>query len=213
MFCVLQDLRAARRVPPPSLKDTTEVLGKIRRAETRADAAEERCDEMTARVAKADAALAESEDRVARLEAKLAKSAVERVERARREGAREYDSYARVPKCPDGGDGDGDEELIGDENAAAEGRTRMTLRAAACFSSSFSSFSSPLKKKGSDPVAAQRAERRALCDALDATQGRLRELQLRGTKGEAGALNAFRAGRGKTVDPTDKFRQPTTDKT
>ena len=168
---------------------------------------------MQARVAKADAALAESEDRVARLEAKLAKSAVERVERARREGAREYDSYARVPKCPDGGDGDGDEELIGDENAAAEGRTRMTLRAAACFSSSFSSFSSPLKKKGSDPVAAQRAERRALCNALDATQGRLRELQLRGTKGEAGALNAFRAGRGKTVDPTDKFRQPTTDKT
>ena len=60
----------------------------------------------TARVAKADAALAESEDRVARLEAKLAKSAVERVERARREGAREYDSYARVPKCPDDGDGD-----------------------------------------------------------------------------------------------------------
>ena len=203
MFCSSQDLRAARRVPPPSLKDTTEVLGKIRRAETRADAAEERCDEMQARVAKADAALAESEDRVARLEAKLAKSAVERVERARREGAREYDSYARVPKCPDGG-----EELIGDENAASEGRTRMTPRAAACFS-----FSSPSMKKGSDPVAAQRAERRALCDALDATQGRLRELQLRGTKGEAGALNAFRAGRGKTVDPTDKFRQPTTDKT
>ena len=202
MFCSSQDLRAARRVPPPSLKDTTEVLGKIRRAETRADAAEERCDEMTARVAKADAALAESEDRVARLEAKLAKSAVERVERARREGAREYDSYARVPKCPDGG-----EEAIGDENAASEGRTRMTPRAAAY------SFSSPLTKKGSDPVAAQRAERRALCDALDATQGRLRELQLRGTKGEAGALNAFRAGRGKTVDPTDKFRQPTTDKT
>ena len=210
MFCVLQDIRAARRVPPPSLKDTTEVLGKIRRAETRADAAEERCDEMTARVAKADAALAESEDRVARLEAKLAKSAVERVERARREGAREYDSYARVPKCPDDGDGDDGEEAIGDENAASEGRTRMTPRAAACFSSS---FSSPLMKKGSDPVAAQRAERRALCDALDATQGRLRELQLRGTKGEAGALNAFRAGRGKTVDPTDKFRQPTTDKT
>jgi hypothetical protein len=157
---------------------------------------------MQARVAKADAALAESEDRVARLEAKLAKSAVERVERARREGAREYDSYARVPKCPDGG-----EEAIGDENAASEGRTRMTPRAAAY------SFSSPLTKKGSDPVAAQRAERRALCDALDATQGRLRELQLRGTKGEAGALNAFRAGRGKTVDPTDKFRQPTTDKT
>lgn len=203
MFCVLQDLRAARRVPPPSLKDTTEVLGKIRRAETRADAAEERCDEMQARVAKADAALAESEDRVARLEAKLAKAAVERVERARREGAREYDSYARVPKCPDDG-----VELIGDENAASEGRTRMTLRAAACFS-----FSSPSMKKGSDPVAAQRAERRALCNALDATQGRLRELQLRGTKGEAGALNAFRAGRGKTVDPTDKFRQPTTDKT
>ena len=202
MFCVLQDLRAARRVPPPSLKDTTEVLGKIRRAETRADAAEERCDEMTARVAKADAALAESEDRVARLEAKLAKSAVERVERARREGAREYDSYARVPKCPDGG-----EEAIGDENAASEGRTRMTPRAAAY------SFSSPLREKGPDPVAAQRAERRALCDALDATQGRLRELQLRGTKGEAGALNAFRAGRGKTADPTDKFRQPTTDKT
>jgi hypothetical protein len=201
VFCSSQDLRAARRVPPPSLKDTTEVLGKIRRAETRADAAEERCDEMQARVAKADAALAESEDRVARLEAKLAKSAVERVERARREGAREYDSYARVPKCPDGG-----EEAIGDENAASEGRTRMTPRAAAC-SSSFST------KKGSDPVAAQRAERRALCDALDATQGRLRELQLRGTKGEAGALNAFRAGRGKTVDPTDKFRQPTTDKT
>ena len=203
MFCVLQDLRAARRVPPPSLKDTTEVLGKIRRAETRADAAEERCDEMQARVAKADAALAESEDRVARLEAKLAKAAVERVERARREGAREYDSYARVPKCPDDG-----VELIGDENAASEGRTRMTPRAAACFS-----FSSPSMKKGSDPVAAQRAERRALCNALDATQGRLRELQLRGTKGEAGALNAFRAGRGKTVDPTDKFRQPTTDKT
>jgi seryl-tRNA synthetase len=203
VFCVLQDLRAARRVPPPSLKDTTEVLGKIRRAETRADAAEERCDEMQARVAKADAALAESEDRVARLEAKLAKAAVERVERARREGAREYDSYARVPKCPDDG-----VELIGDENAASEGRTRMTLRAAACFS-----FSSPSMKKGSDPVAAQRAERRALCNALDATQGRLRELQLRGTKGEAGALNAFRAGRGKTVDPTDKFRQPTTDKT
>ena len=202
MFCVLQDLRAARRVPPPSLKDTTEVLGKIRRAETRADAAEERCDEMQARVAKADAALAESEDRVARLEAKLAKSAVERVERARREGAREYDSYARVPKCPDGG-----EEAIGDENAASEGRTRMTPRAAAY------SFSSPLREKGPDPVAAQRAERRALCDALDATQGRLRELQLRGTKGEAGALNAFRAGRGKTADPTDKFRQPTTDKT
>ena len=202
MFYLLQDLRVARRVPPPSLKDTTEVLGKIRRAETRADAAEERCDEMQARVAKADAALAESEDRVARLEAKLAKSAVERVERARREGAREYDSYARVPKCPDGG-----EEAIGDENAASEGRTRMTPRAAAY------SFSSPLTKKGSDPVAAQRAERRALCDALDATQGRLRELQLRGTKGEAGALNAFRAGRGKTVDPTDKFRQPTTDKT
>jgi len=202
VFCSSQDLRAARRVPPPSLKDTTEVLGKIRRAETRADAAEERCDEMQARVAKADAALAESEDRVARLEAKLAKSAVERVERARREGAREYDSYARVPKCPDGG-----EEAIGDENAASEGRTRMTPRAAAY------SFSSPLTKKGSDPVAAQRAERRALCDALDATQGRLRELQLRGTKGEAGALNAFRAGRGKTVDPTDKFRQPTTDKT
>ena len=210
MFYLLQDLRVARRVPPPSLKDTTEVLGKIRRAETRADAAEERCDEMQARVAKADAALAESEDRVARLEAKLAKSAVERVERARREGAREYDSYARVPKCPDGGDGDGGGEAIGDENAASEGRTRMTPRAAAC--SSFSS-SSPLMKKGSDPVAAQRAERRALCDALDATQGRLRELQLRGTKGEAGALNAFRAGRGKTVDPTDKFRQPTTDKT
>ena len=165
---------------------------------------------MQARVAKADAALAESEDRVARLEAKLAKSAVERVERARREGAREYDSYARVPKCPDGGDGDGGGEAIGDENAASEGRTRMTPRAAAC--SSFSS-SSPLMKKGSDPVAVQRAERRALCDALDATQGRLRELQLRGTKGEAGALNAFRAGRGKTVDPTDKFRQPTTDKT
>ena len=204
MFCSSQDLRAARRVPPPSLKDTTEVLGKIRRAETRADAAEERCDEMTARVAKADAALAESEDRVARLEAKLAKSAVERVERARREGAREYDSYARVPKCPDDGDGGG--EATGDENAASEGRTRMTPRAAAC-SSSFST------KKGSDPVAAQRAERRALCNALDATQGRLRELQLRGTKGEAGALNAFRAGRGKTVDPTDKFRQPTTDKT
>ena len=203
MFCSSQDLRAARRVPPPSLKDTTEVLGKIRRAETRADAAEERCDEMTARVAKADAALAESEDRVARLEAKLAKAAVERVERARREGAREYDSYARVPKCPDYG-----VELIGDENAASEGRTRMTPRAAACFS-----FSSPSMKKGSDPVAAQRAERRALCNALDATQGRLRELQLRGTKGEAGALNAFRAGRGKTVDPTDKFRQPTTDKT
>ena len=202
MFYLLQDLRVARRVPPPSLKDTTEVLGKIRRAETRADAAEERCDEMQARVAKADAALAESEDRVARLEAKLAKSAVERVERARREGAREYDSYARVPKCPDGG-----EEAIGDENAASEGRTRMTPRAAAY------SFSSPLTKKGSDPVAAQRAERRALCDALDATQGRLRELQLRGTKGEAGALNAFRAGRGKTADPTDKFRQPTTDKT
>jgi hypothetical protein len=159
---------------------------------------------MTARVAKADAALAESEDRVARLEAKLAKSAVERVERARREGAREYDSYARVPKCPDGG-----EEAIGDENAASEGRTRMTPRAAACSSS----FSSPLMKMGSDPVAAQRAERRALCDALDATQGRLRELQLRGTKGEAGALNAFRAGRGKTSDPTDKFRQTTTDKT
>jgi hypothetical protein len=158
---------------------------------------------MQARVAKADAALAESEDRVARLEAKLAKAAVERVERARREGAREYDSYARVPKCPDDG-----VELIGDENAASEGRTRMTLRAAACFS-----FSSPSMKKGSDPVAAQRAERRALCNALDATQGRLRELQLRGTKGEAGALNAFRAGRGKTVDPTDKFRQPTTDKT
>ena len=207
MFCVLQDLRAARRVPPPSLKDTTEVLGKIRRAETRADAAEERCDEMTARVAKADAALAESEDRVARLEEKLAKSAVERVERARREGAREYDSYARVPKCPDGGDGDGGGEAIGDENAASEGRTRMTPRAAAY------SFSSPLREKGPDPVAAQRAERRALCDALDATQGRLRELQLRGTKGEAGALNAFRAGRGKTHDPTDKFRQPTTDKT
>jgi seryl-tRNA synthetase len=203
VFCSSQDLRAARRVPPPSLKDTTEVLGKIRRAETRADAAEERCDEMQARVAKADAALAESEDRVARLEAKLAKAAVERVERARREGAREYDSYARVPKCPDDG-----VELIGDENAASEGRTRMTLRAAACFS-----FSSPSMKKGSDPVAAQRAERRALCNALDATQGRLRELQLRGTKGEAGALNAFRAGRGKTVDPTDKFRQPTTDKT
>lgn len=203
MFCSSQDLRAARRVPPPSLKDTTEVLGKIRRAETRADAAEERCDEMQARVAKADAALAESEDRVARLEAKLAKAAVERVERARREGAREYDSYARVPKCPDDG-----VELIGDENAASEGRTRMTPRAAACFS-----FSSPSMKKGSDPVAAQRAERRALCNALDATQGRLRELQLRGTKGEAGALNAFRAGRGKTVDPTDKFRQPTTDKT
>ena len=202
MFYLLQDLRVARRVPPPSLKDTTEVLGKIRRAETRADAAEERCDEMQARVAKADAALAESEDRVARLEAKLAKYAVERVERARREGAREYDSYARVPKCPDGG-----EEAIGDENAASEGRTRMTPRAAAY------SFSSPLTKKGSDPVAAQRAERRALCDALDATQGRLRELQLRGTKGEAGALNAFRAGRGKTADPTDKFRQPTTDKT
>lgn len=202
MFYLLQDLRVARRVPPPSLKDTTEVLGKIRRAETRADAAEERCDEMQARVAKADAALAESEDRVARLEAKLAKSAVERVERARREGAREYDSYARVPKCPDGG-----EEAIGNENAASEGRTRMTPRAAAY------SFSSPLTKKGSDPVAAQRAERRALCDALDATQGRLRELQLRGTKGEAGALNAFRAGRGKTVDPTDKFRQTTTDKT
>ena len=162
---------------------------------------------MQARVAKADAALAESEDRVARLEAKLAKSAVERVERARREGAREYDSYARVPKCPDGG-----EEAIGNENAASEGRTRMTPRAAACSSSSFSS-SSPLMKKGSDPVAVQRAERRALCDALDATQGRLRELQLRGTKGEAGALNAFRAGRGKTVDPTDKFRQTTTDKT
>ena len=158
---------------------------------------------MQARVAKADAALAESEDRVARLEAKLAKSAVERVERARREGAREYDSYARVPKCLDDG-----VELIGDENAASEGRTRMTPRAAACFS-----FSSPSMKKGSDPVAAQRAERRALCNALDATQGRLRELQLRGTKGEAGALNAFRAGRGKTVDPTDKFRQPTTDKT
>ena len=210
MFCSSQDLRAARRVPPPSLKDTTEVLGKIRRAETRADAAEERCDEMQARVAKADAALAESEDRVARLEAKLAKSAVERVERARREGAREYDSYARVPKYPDGGDGDGGVELIGDENAASEGRTRTTPRAAACFSSS---FSSPLMKKGSDPVAAQRAERRALCDALDATQGRLRELQLRGTKGEAGALNAFRAGKGKTADPTDKFRQPTTDKT
>ena len=205
MFCVLQDLRAARRVPPPSLKDTTEVLGKIRRAETRADAAEERCDEMTARVAKADAALAESEDRVARLEEKLAKSAVERVERARREGAREYDSYARVPKCPDGGDGG--EVAIGDENAASEGRTRMTPRAAAY------SFSSPLREKGPDPVAAQRAERRALCDALDATQGRLRKLQLRGTKGEAGALNAFRAGRGKTADPTDKFRQPTTDKT
>ena len=204
MFCSSQDLRAARRVPPPSLKDTTEVLGKIRRAETRADAAEERCDEMQARVAKADAALAESEDRVARLEAKLAKAAVERVERARREGAREYDSYARVPKCLDDG-----VELIGDENAASEGRTRMTPRAAACSSS----FSSPLMKKGSDPVAAQRAERRALCNALDATQGRLRELQLRGTKGEAGALNAFRAGRGKTVDPTDKFRQPTTDKT
>ena len=203
MFCSSQDLRAARRVPPPSLKDTTEVLGKIRRAETRADAAEERCDEMQARVAKADAALAESEDRVARLEAKLAKAAVERVERARREGAREYDSYARVPKCQDDG-----VELIGDENAASEGRTRMTPRAAACFS-----FSSPSMKKGSDPVAAQRAERRALCNALDATQGRLRELQLRGTKGEAGALNAFRAGRGKTVDPTDKFRQPTTDKT
>jgi seryl-tRNA synthetase len=203
VFCSSQDLRAARRVPPPSLKDTTEVLGKIRRAETRADAAEERCDEMQARVAKADAALAESEDRVARLEAKLAKAAVERVERARREGAREYDSYARVPKCPDDG-----VELIGDENAASEGRTRMTPRAAACFS-----FSSPSMKKGSDPVAAQRAERRALCNALDATQGRLRELQLRGTKGEAGALNAFRAGRGKTVDPTDKFRQPTTDKT
>ena len=212
MFYLLQDLRVARRVPPPSLKDTTEVLGKIRRAETRADAAEERCDEMQARVAKADAALAESEDRVARLEAKLAKSAVERVERARREGAREYDSYARVPKCPDGGDGDGGGEAIGDENAASEGRTRMTPRAAACSSSSFSS-SSPLMKKGSDPVAVQRAERRALCDALDATQGRLRELQLRGTKGEAGALNAFRAGRGKTADPTDKFRQPTTDKT
>ena len=207
MFYLLQDLRVARRVPPPSLKDTTEVLGKIRRAETRADAAEERCDEMTARVAKADAALAESEDRVARLEAKLAKSAVERVERARREGAREYDSYARVPKCPDGDDGG--VELIGDENAASEGRTRMTPRAAACSSS----FSSPSTKKGPDPVAVQRAERRALCDALDATQGRLRELQLRGTKGEAGALNAFRAGRGKTVDPTDKFRQPTTDKT
>ena len=158
---------------------------------------------MQARVAKADAALAESEDRVARLEAKLAKAAVERVERARREGAREYDSYARVPKCPDDG-----VELIGDENAASEGRTRMTLRAAACFS-----FSSPSMKKGSDPVAAQRAERRALCNALDATQGRLRELQLRGTKGEAGAFNAFRAGMGKTVDPTDKFRQPTTDKT
>ena len=205
MFYLLQDLRVARRVPPPSLKDTTEVLGKIRRAETRADAAEERCDEMQARVAKADAALAESEDRVARLEAKLAKYAVERVERARREGAREYDSYARVPKCPDGDDGG--VELIGDENAASEGRTRMTPRAAAY------SFSSPLTKKGSDPVAAQRAERRALCDALDATQGRLRELQLRGTKGEAGALNAFRAGRGKTADPTDKFRQPTTDKT
>ena len=205
MFYLLQDLRVARRVPPPSLKDTTEVLGKIRRAETRADAAEERCDEMQARVAKADAALAESEDRVARLEAKLAKSAVERVERARREGAREYDSYARVPKCPDGGDGDGGGEAIGDENAASEGRTRMTPRAAA--------YSSPLTKKGSDPVAAQRAERRALCNALDATQGRLRELQLRGTKGEAGALNAFRAGRGKTADPTDKFRQPTTDKT
>jgi len=212
VFYLLQDLRVARRVPPPSLKDTTEVLGKIRRAETRADAAEERCDEMQARVAKADAALAESEDRVARLEAKLAKSAVERVERARREGAREYDSYARVPKCPDGGDGDGGGEAIGDENAASEGRTRMTPRAAACSSSSFSS-SSPLMKKGSDPVAVQRAERRALCDALDATQGRLRELQLRGTKGEAGALNAFRAGRGKTVDPTDKFRQTTTDKT
>ena len=128
---------------------------------------------MQARVAKADAALAESEDRVARLEAKLAKYAVERVERARREGAREYDSYARVPKCPDGGDGG--EVAIGDENAASEGRTRMTPRAAAC-SSSFST------KKGSDPVAAQRAERRALCDALDATQGRLRELQLRGTR-------------------------------
>ena len=163
---------------------------------------------MTARVAKADAALAESEDRVARLEAKLAKYAVERVERARREGAREYDSYARVPKCPDGGDGG--EVAMGDENAASEGRTRTTPRAAAY--SSFS-FSSPLMKKGSDPVAAQRAERRALCDALDATQGRLRELQLRGTKGEAGALNAFRAGKGKTHDPTDKFRQPTTDKT
>ena len=165
MFYLLQDLRVARRVPPPSLKDTTEVLGKIRRAETRADAAEERCDEMQARVAKADAALAESEDRVARLEAKLAKSAVERVERARREGAREYDSYARVPKCPDGGDGDGGGEAIGDENAASEGRTRMTPRAAACSSSSFSS-SSPLMKKGSDPVAVQRAERRALCNAL-----------------------------------------------
>ena len=65
---------------------------------------------------------------------------------------------------------------------------------------------------GVDEEKRGRAERRdALVRALDATRGRLRELQLRDVCGDAGALSRFRQAtttprKNNAPDPADRFR-------
>ena len=131
-----------------------------------------------ASVASARSALLESDDRVARLEARLARCRAGAVERARREGRRDFNLVGAV-------EGDGCERSTEDEKTFA---------------------------KGADEEKRCRAERRdALVRALDATRGRLRELQLRDAGGDAGALSRFRnvsttPTKNKAPDPTDRFR-------
>lgn len=172
------EVRAARREAGSKPKlDTDEVRALIRAAEERAADAEERAAAADASVASARSALLESDDRVAGLEARLARCRAGAVERAGREGRRDF--------TPGADEGDGRERSTGDEKTFA---------------------------KGADEEKRCRAERRdALVRALDATRGRLRELQLRDAGGDAGALSRFRdvsttPTKNKAPDPTDRFR-------
>ena len=173
------EVRAARREvgSRPEL-DTDAVRGLVRAAEERAADAEERAAAADASVASARSALLESDDRVARLEARLARCRAGAVERAGREGRRDFNLVGAD-------EGDGCERSTGDEKTFA---------------------------KGADEEKRCRAERRdALVRALDATRGRLRELQLRDAGGDAGALSRFRdvsttPTKNKAPDPTDRFR-------
>ena len=181
------EVRAARREVSSMPKlDTDEVRALVRAAEERAADAEERAAHAEASTASARSALLESNDAVARLEARLAKCRADAVQRAGREGRRDFN------RGPGADRGDGCGRSPGDEKT-------------------FASSGVDEEKRG-------RAERRdALVRALDATRGRLRELQLRDAGGDGGALSRFKMSRFRDVstptptkkkapDPTDRFR-------
>ena len=91
------EVRAARREVGSRPKlDTDAVRGLVRAAEERAADAEERAAAADASVASARSALLESDDRVARLEARLARCRAGAVERAGREGRRDFNLVGRT---------------------------------------------------------------------------------------------------------------------